>query len=44
MGTVLQGFPGGAGGKEPALRDEGRALGQEDPLEEGKATDSSILA
>ena len=26
------------------LGDEGRSLGREDPLEEGMATDSSILA
>ena len=44
-----EGFPGGASGKEPAcqcrrLRDEGLTLGQEDLLEEGMATHSSILA
>ena len=44
------GFPGGAGGKEPACqcrrlgRRELGSLGQEDPLEEGMATHSSILA
>ena len=43
------GFPGGASGKEPALqcrrqRDSVRSLGWEDPLEEGMATHSSILA
>ena len=44
------GFPGGAGGKEPIC--QGRRykemwillLGQEDPLEEGMATNSSVLA
>ena len=43
------GFPGGASGKEPARqcrrqRDSVRSLGWEDPLEEGMATHSSILA
>ena len=50
------GFPGGTTGKEPACKwrresDEGsiigmrgRSLGHEDPLEEGMATHSSILA
>ena len=43
------GFPGDAGGKEPACQDrrhetQGRSLGQEDPLKEGMATHSSILA
>ena len=43
------GFPGGASGKEPACqcrrqRDMGSTLGQEDSLEEGTATHSSILA
>ena len=42
-------FPGGASGKETACqcrkREIGvRSLGQEDPLEEGTATHSSILA
>ena len=42
------GFPGGANGKEPACqhrRHETRvpSLGQEDPLEEGMATHSSII-
>ena len=42
--------PGGASGKEPTcqagdVRDTGaQSLGQEDPLEEGMATQSSILA
>ena len=41
------GFPGGAGGKEPACqfrRCRFGSLGQKDPLEEGMATQSSILA
>ena len=43
------GFPGGTSGKEPARqcrrqRDSVRSLGWEDPLEEGMATHSSILA
>ena len=42
------GFPGDASGKKPAChrrrRDAGPSLGQEDPLEEGVATHSSILA
>ena len=41
-------FPGGASGKEPACqcrRQTGvQSLGLEDPLEEGLATHSSILA
>ena len=42
-------FPGGTSGKEPASRcrrqeTQVRSLGQEDPLEEGVATRSSILA
>ena len=46
---TLLGFPGGTSGKEPACqcrRQETRvrSLGQEDPLEEGMATHSSILA
>ena len=45
---VNRGFPGGTGGKEPAanagdMRDV-LSLGQEDPLEEGMANHSSILA
>ena len=46
----VMGFPDGGSGKEPACqcrkRNETRArsLGQEDPLEEGTATHSSILA
>ena len=43
------GFPGGASGKEPTCQcrkqeTRVRSLGQEDPLEEGIATHSSILA
>ena len=46
---LIWGFPGGTSGKETAcqfrrLRDAVRSLGWEDPLEEGKATHSSILA
>ena len=46
---VYQGFPGGANGKEPTCqyrRQETQvwSLGQEDPLEEGVATYSSIPA
>ena len=49
--TIYIGFPGGASGKEPKLpmqetedRREVQSLGWEDPLEEGMATHSSILA
>ena len=40
------GFPGGSDSKESACNAETciRSLGQEDPLEEGLATHSSILA
>ena len=40
------GFPGGSDGKEtPAMQEtQVRFLGQEEPLEEGIATHSSILA
>ena len=40
------GFPGGSAGKESACNagDLVRSLGWEDPLEEGLATHSSILA
>ena len=42
------GFPGGSSGKEPANAGEYQtrvqSLGREDPLEEGMATHSSILA
>ena len=49
VASGLRGFPGGASGKEPACqcrRQEMRVplLGREDPLEEGTATHSSILA
>ena len=42
------GFPGGTSGKDPAanagdMREAGSIPGREDPLEEGKATHSSIL-
>ena len=41
----MEGLPGGTGGKESSyLRDTGSISGQEDPLEEGMATHSSILA
>ena len=44
-----EGFRGGASGKEPTCqcrrhRDMGSILSQEDPLEEGIASHSSILA
>ena len=39
------GFPGGSVGKESAVQEIWvQSLGQEDPLEEGMATHSSILA
>ena len=40
------GFPGGSDGKESACSagDPAQSLGQEDPLEQGMATHSSILA
>ena len=40
------GFPGGSDGKESACNagDLGSTLGQEDPLEKGRATHSSILS
>ena len=39
-------FPGGSDGKESACSagDPAQSLGQEDPLEQGTATHSSILA
>ena len=45
----IMGFPGGASGKEPMCQGRRQetwvqSLGQEDPLEEGMATHSSILA
>ena len=44
--TSITGFPGGSDGKESACNAEiqVQSLGQEDPLEEGMATHSSILA
>ena len=47
--TSALGFPGGASGKEPACQCrrhemQVQSLGWEDPLEEGMATHSSILA
>ena len=42
MECELGGFPGGSGGKESACN--ARDLCQEDPLEKGVATHSSILA
>ena len=47
---MIKGFPGGTSGKEPALPIQKteemrvRLLCQEDPLEEGTAISSSILA
>ena len=45
---LCKGFPGGSDSNRPAwnARDQIQEdpLGQEDPLEKGKATDSSILA
>ena len=39
------GFPGSASGKEPPANEGGvRSLGRKDPLEEGMATHSNILA
>ena len=40
--TTIMGFPGGSAGKESACNVG--ALGWEDPLEEGMAMHSSILA
>ena len=41
----FSGFPGGSDGKESAMWETWvRSLGWEDPLEEGMATHSSILA
>ena len=47
--VYLGGFPGGASGKEPACQcrrheTQVQSLSREDPLEEGIATHSSILA
>ena len=46
MYNIGQGFPGNSVGKESTCNagDQGLIPGQEDPLEEGMATDSSILA
>ena len=49
LSSVDPGFPGGTSGEEPACqcrekRDAGLILGQEDLLEKGMATHSSILA
>ena len=43
--TTSLGFPGGSDGKESACNagDPGLILNQEDPLEKGMATHSSIL-
>ena len=43
---IVLGFPGGSEGKESACNagDLVRSLGQEDPVEKGMATHSSILA
>ena len=45
-GAQTKGFPGSSNGKESACsaEDLGSILGQEDPLEKGMATHSSILA
>ena len=42
----LEGFPGGSDSKESVCNagDQGSSLGQEDLLEKGMATHSSILA
>ena len=44
--AVFSGFPCGSAGKEfsRTVGDLGSTLGQEDPLEKGMATHSSILA
>ena len=43
--TVARGFPGGTSGKDLlANAGDKRDAGQEDPLQEGTATHSSILA
>ena len=41
---VRWGFPGGSDSKACNAGDLGRSLGREDPLEEGAATHSSVLA
>jgi len=47
-GTHIMGFPGGASGKDPPMQETEEmrvwSQGQEDPLEEGTATHSSIFA
>ena len=44
--VIFRGFPGGSVGKESACNagTQVRSRGQEDPLEKGMATHSSILA
>ena len=42
--NVKKRFPGGSDGKESTCNAWVRSLGQEDPMEECKATHSSILA
>ena len=48
--SLFEGFPGGSSSEEPPLPLQGAdsmqvlSLGQEDPLEEGRATHSTILA
>ena len=46
VGPCMRGFPGGSDGKESACSAGGLglSLGQEDPVEKGMATHSSILA
>ena len=46
LGYLTRGFPGGSDGKESACNagDPGSIPGQEDPLEKGMSTHSSILA
>jgi len=46
ISMLCSGFPGGSVVKNPPAMQElqVRPLGQEDPLEDGKATHSSILA
>ena len=40
----LMGFPGGTSGKEPDCKCRTQTLGWEDPLQEGMATHSIIIA
>ena len=42
--TTEEGLPRGTSGKKPDTGDRVPSLGQEDPLEKGIATHSSILA